>query len=59
MSYIIIIMKRLNIVKKDEWGKIIFAPKLKPCKANMEPIPFVLTKSHYSKFFEKKQQLTN
>ena len=59
MSYIIIIMKRLNIVKKDEWGKIMFAPKLKPCKANMEPIPFVLTKSHYSKFFEKKKKLTN
>jgi len=49
-------MKRLNIVKKNEWGKIMFAPKLKPCKANMEPIPFILTKSYYSKFFEKKEK---
>ena len=57
MSYIIVIMKPLNIVKKDEWGKIMFAPKLKPCKANMEPTPFVLTKSHYSKFLKKKNLL--
>ena len=49
MLYIIVIMKRFNI--QDDVTKIMFAPKLKPCKANMEPIPFILTKSHFSKFF--------
>ena len=49
-------MKRLNILQKDEWLKIMFTPKLKPCKANVEPVPFVLTKSHFSKFFEKRKK---
>lgn len=37
-------------------NNLIVAPKLKPCKAIIEPIPFVLTKSFYSNFFEKKEK---
>ena len=44
----------LNI--ENNFALIISAPTLKPCKADIEPTPFVLTKSHYSKFFEKKEK---
>jgi hypothetical protein len=44
----------LNI--ENNFALIISAPTLKPCKADIEPTPFVLTKSHYSKFFEKKKK---
>ena len=47
-------MNMLNI--ENNFTQIISAPTLKPCKADIEPTPFVLTKSHYSKFFEKKEK---
>ena len=47
-------MNMLNI--ENNLTLIISAPTLKPCKADIEPTPFVLTKSHYSKIFEKKEK---